>query len=41
MRFRYCYFVLVCFFLVVCGGDEYEDIKVWMDEEVKNIKGGV
>lgn len=41
MRLRHCYPVLVCLLLVACGGDEHEDIKAWMDEEAKNIKGGV
>lgn len=33
--------LLLCLMLSACGAEEYSDIKQWMAEESKNIKGGV
>lgn len=35
------YYLLACLLLVGCAAEEHSDIKQWMAEEAKNIKGGV
>jgi type IV pilus assembly protein PilP len=38
---RACCLLLLCSVLAACSEDEHSDIKEWMAEESKNIKGGV
>jgi type IV pilus assembly protein PilP len=33
--------LLFCLLLIACGAEEHSDIKEWMAEEAKGIKGGV
>ncbi|HWV17512.1 MAG TPA: pilus assembly protein PilP [Rhodocyclaceae bacterium] len=40
MRKRLCA-ILGCLFLAACSSEEHGDIKAWMDEESKGIKGSV
>lgn len=33
--------LLICLLLAACGNEEHGDIRAWMDEEAKGIKGSV
>jgi type IV pilus assembly protein PilP len=38
---RWCYLLLVAGLLTACGGGEHEDMKQWMREATKNLKGRI
>lgn len=41
MRHKAHLYLLLCFLLTACGDDQHEDIREWMVEESKGIKGSV